>query len=163
MKKNYHPEKYIFPLLLVLVTTIIFVLASSSGEASSSQSSIFINAIISILNFWKIELISFQIEFLHIFVRKMIGHFALFGLDGIFGYLTFDVWLNWVKMKKILISILVGLVIASISELIQLFAPNRGPSIMDVLIDLAGFIVGVGFVLLIQKIHQVSSLKRKSS
>lgn len=80
-----------------------------------------------------------------------------------FGYLTFDSWLKWKHTRKVFLTIFVGLLIASISELIQLFAPNRGPSLMDVLIDLAGFIVGVGFVLLIQKIYQVSSLKKKHS
>ena len=46
--------------------------------------------------------------------------------------------------KKYLFSLLVGFLVGTIDECIQLFVPERGPHIRDVLIDTLGVIAGIG-------------------
>ena len=46
--------------------------------------------------------------------------------------------------KKYLFSLLIGFLVGTIDECIQLFVPERGPHIRDVLIDTLGVIAGIG-------------------
>lgn len=152
--------KYFYLVVFLITTAFIFIFAGFSGEQSSSQSGFLLNLISSLLDALQIHLNQEQLDTVHIVIRKLIGHFVIFGLDGIFAYLTFDSWLKYSKKAKIAISLGVGILIASLSEVIQLLAPERGPSIYDVLLDYSGFILGVIFVLLIGRLNRVSSLKK---
>ena len=82
----------------------------------------------------------------HQLIRKGAGHFALFFVDGVFGFVAF--FLTMFKKKKWWISLLVnsglllltGFALAGISELIQLISALHRVSLMsDVLIDFLGF------------------------
>ena len=84
----------------------------------------------------------------HQIVRKGAGHFALFFVDAIFGFIAFTLTIDLYK-KKWWISLLInaglllftGFALAGISELIQAIpALNRGASWTDVLIDFLGFL-----------------------
>ena len=76
-----------------------------------------------------------------LFVRKSIGHFSLFLLDGILGCLTFYLWFKK-RLKAWLCSIPIGIALAALSEFIQHFVPGRYGAVNDVIIDSTGFIFG---------------------
>ncbi len=85
----------------------------------------------------------------HSFIRKFIGHFFLFGIDAILLYLTIFFFfkdIDKVNKEKYLliilgITLLIGLVVAGSTEIIQLFVEDRTGSFSDVLIDFSGVIV----------------------
>ena len=82
---------------------------------------------------------------MHDFLRKLFGHFLLFGLSGIFTTLTLLVNIIIITKKKLLIyggiSIGFGISLASFSELIQSFVPGRAGAFTDVLIDFSGYLL----------------------
>ena len=81
----------------------------------------------------------------HMIVRKGIGHFSLFAATSLFGFLAFYFGSFEEKRFHLLIasgvSLLCGVALALISELIQLLpALKRGSSFIDVGIDSAGYL-----------------------
>lgn len=141
---------YIYLSLFILISTVIIVSASFSGEVSSEQSGTLLTVLVNVLNFFKINLSESALDVLHGIVRKLIGHFGIFFLDGIFAYLSSFYLLKYSNRTKLFMSLILGLFIAGLSEFIQLFAPERGPSLGDVMIDFLGFLVGVSLIILIQ-------------
>ena len=76
---------------------------------------------------------------------KLFGHFSLFLLDGLFLYL----FLIETKLKRAsayLLFVLVGLVLSSIGEIVQIFSDGRYPSVFDVILDFSGFLLPLLFV-----------------
>lgn len=98
-----------------------------------------------------------------LFIRKAIGHLALFGFTSIFGMLFFALW--WGKDNNPLLALgcttFSGFLLAGFSELIQYFTPGRGPSWNDVGIDFLGYIIGTIIVFLI--ILLVRFIKKKKA
>lgn len=93
------------------------------------------------------------------FIRKALGHYFLFFVDGIFGFWTFFLFLKDKKLKwTIIISLGVGLFMASLSEIIQTFIPLRAGRFSDVVIDFAGYLTATLLCYLILYL-----LKRKAS
>lgn len=105
------------------------------------------------------------------FVRKSLGHFLLFFIDGIIGLILM---INIFKTRKnnkyimpMVMSLSVGLFIASLSELIQHFIAGRNGNFADVGIDFAGYLLATAFTFLIyyifykskQRIIKQSSLR----
>ncbi|MCI2069301.1 MAG: VanZ family protein [Bacilli bacterium] len=84
----------------------------------------------------KLNFADFQLLF-----RKLIGHFALFMVTGIFGFLSFSfVFLPEKKDWVIGLScLLYGFFLALTSELIQYFVPGRYMTWEDIGTDFAGF------------------------
>ena len=100
------------------------------------------------------------------FIRKSIGHFLLFLASGVFTYLTLYTFLinNKKKYLSLIITIGVGLFIAILSEVIQHFVPTRFGSIIDVLTDFGGFILGTlitFLVIYLIKRHKKKKLEKK--
>jgi len=80
----------------------------------------------------------------HGFVRKLVGHFSLFLVDAVFGFIFFYTYLDnkkkwWIAL---LISLTLGFLIAGGSELIQFFVATRGGVWLDVWIDYSGYVAG---------------------
>ena len=103
-------------------------------------------------------------------VRKILGHFLCFAATGFFGYLTVLAFFFENRKKKILSlsSIaLIGLVLAFLSEFLQIFAGQRGPSFQDVMIDFSGYLSGMVLVfllhLLISKIRTKKKIQKDDS
>lgn len=94
----------------------------------------------------------------HSIFRKM-THFSEFALLGIEVFVLHAL-LCKIKPINVIFALLYGLGVAGIDEIIQIFS-NRGPSVIDVLIDFWGFSTAVLvltlFTLIIRKIR-----KRKS-
>ncbi len=98
-------------------------------------------------------------------VRKILGHFLCFAATGFFGYLTAATFFFENKKKKIisLSSIaFIGLVLAFLSEFLQIFAGQRGPSFLDVLIDYSGYLSGMIVILLLRLLIRKIQKRRKS-
>ena len=59
-------------------------------------------------------------------------------------------WYLLMGKRKPILAYLPGVCTACIDETIQCFVPGRGPRVTDVMIDLGGFTLGLGMILLIQ-------------
>lgn len=81
-------------------------------------------------------------------LRKL-AHLAEFTCLGILWC-----WYLLMGRKNPFWGLLPGLCTACVDEAIQCFVPGRGPRITDILIDLAGFSLGIGMMYLIQFIHK---------
>lgn len=94
------------------------------------------------------------------FIRKSIGHFLLFFVDGVLTYLflyELNKDVNYKRKKywhHIVLAVIFGVLFAGLSELIQYFVPTRYGSFMDIGVDSLGYILGVAItVLVIYLIH----------
>ena len=87
------------------------------------------------------------------FIRKAIGHFSLFGLDGVVTYLYFyflDKNKNIANRNMhIYFALVLGVIVAVGTELLQLVIPGRFGDIIDILIDIGGYVLGVAITFLI--------------
>ena len=86
-------------------------------------------------------------------VRKVFGHFSLFMINGVFTYLYFFFLDIEKKMKKnwlhLIYALSIGVIVAIFTELLQLVIPGRFGDIVDILIDIGGYLFGVGVTYLI--------------
>lgn len=102
---------------------------------------------------------SFWTSFVH-YTRKIIGHFSLFFLTGIFGILTFLSYFDNIKKQiSLWLNMGYGLYLATISELLQLIPKGRSCTIEDVLIDFIGY--NLGCLLILAIILIINKKKRK--
>ena len=145
--------------IVVFVCLSIFLIyeASMPGEVSSSHSGAVSGAIQdvtekvestvggsgevseSITNNWS--------TFTH-YVRKGIGHFGAFLVLASFG--TFGiVMLLKDKASGVLVSLVLGVSIATITELIQLHVPGRYGCYDDIILDSTGYLVGFALTLVV--------------
>jgi VanZ family protein len=87
------------------------------------------------------------------FIRKAFGHFGLFLLSGFFTSLALFLIINPFNDKKyyriILIALSSGLLLALLTETIQLYVPGRSGELTDVLIDFGGYLLGFSAIFLI--------------
>lgn len=101
------------------------------------------------------------------FIRKSVGHFSLFGLSGLFTYLFFYFLYEYKGYKyyylHVLFSLLTGIIVASLTEIIQLMVPGRCGDINDVLLDVGGFTIVLLLTLLITTIYKNIELKNKKN
>lgn len=149
-----------FVLLNLFIIIESCVPGAESGEQSSWVSTVAANAI----NFFHPETIN-STNWLSFdgFVRKFVGHYSLFFVDGLLGFFTFRLFLNkGPRYREVIGVIVVGLMVAIITECIQLLVPGRAGLITDVAIDFIGYLtpilIGYLVVLLIHVHH-----KRKAS
>jgi uncharacterized protein YjdB/VanZ family protein len=77
---------------------------------------------------------------LYIFVRKGIGHFALNFINGFLGFLTFYAYFTDKKLQYFWLSISVGIVLSTVAEGLQFFAPGRSPTWTDVVYNNTGYL-----------------------
>ena len=97
------------------------------------------------------------------FIRKAFGHFGLFAASGILSSLAFSLSLSphsWCKhYMNVMFSLVFGLFMGILTEMIQLTVPGRSGEAVDVLIDFSGYLLGtllLGLIifLVIRKIHK---------
>lgn len=94
-------------------------------------------------------------------VRKGLGHYTFFFISGFFGFLTFYFFTKEKRMQKtLLFSLLAGLVLASLSEFIQLYVPLRAGSIIDVLINFSGYLTATLLLTLIVYLINKKKIKK---
>lgn len=97
--------------------------------------------------------------------RKIIGHFSLFMVTGVFGMLfSYDVFFKKKKLQLLyvsLVNLVYGFSLAGISELCQMTAKGRGPSMKDVGIDTAGYALAIVVLVIIILIIKYKQSKKK--
>lgn len=83
-----------------------------------------------------------QEQTLYQFIRKGVGHFSLFFVDGILGYLTLYYFLKGQRRhgKYLLITLGMGLILAVALESLQFLAPGRSPLLSDAIINFLGYL-----------------------
>ena len=154
----------LFAVLFGVITAVILVFSGFNGEISSSQSGFVVNVLTSILRFFGIVLNDAQLETFAYLVRKLIGHFLIFVLDGLFAYFAYH---NLLEIKSkwlmIIISVATGFFVAGLSELIQFFTSGRSGNLIDVGIDLFGALVGVALAIFIAWPIKEKTEKRSAS
>lgn len=78
------------------------------------------------------------------YLRKAVGHFTLFFINGILGGLTFYYFLTRKSLLvRLTLALIPGVFFAGLSEFIQLFVPDRGATLFDVMIDSLGYLFAV--------------------
>ena len=150
---------YVFLTLVVAINVLIIVESCIGGEGSAAQSFSFSEAIANMIESIFPGAIKDHVAF-HSAIRKLVGHFLLFGLSGSFTSLTFvmnDYMIDKFKWKNIIFVLSIGLIVAIISELIQYFLPGRYGALIDIIIDFSGYLLFSGIVCLVY----ILILKRK--
>lgn len=150
-------KKYIFLIIYLFIITLIFFFALRNGEQSTTDSGRLIELLYKIIKLLKMDHIIDASSLAHV-VRKLIGHFGLFFVCGLFGCFTFHSFISDYK-KALLFHLLSGLLIAIISELLQLIPLNRSCQFTDVLIDYSGYIVCTAIYVLIIYLIKKKQLK----
>lgn len=136
--------------IFIALMVVILVFSGFSGEISSEQSGLVVDVLNAVLKFFGVILNADQLDAFAFFVRKLIGHFLIFLLDGLFAYLTLAS-VTFIKKKwlRLVIAISAMLLVAGSSELIQLFTSGRSGNFYDVGIDLSGALLGIAIAFLI--------------
>lgn len=68
---------------------------------------------------------------------KILGHFGLFMLDGLFGFM---IWKEFKSNKATLLFLIYAFVLSNLGEFIQLFSLERSATIHDVIVDFSGYV-----------------------
>lgn len=120
--------------------TVFFICytSSSNGESSSQQSGAFSSLLINIISFIRGEALSSgEINTIHFEIRKFIGHFSLFLINGLLS--LFILKFYYKKRMMFLYLMIFGIFLASLSETLQYFAGGRTFAINDILLDFFGY------------------------
>lgn len=148
MKKNI--TRIILAILLLGTFYIIFGFSGQDGEESSGlsrkETEFITDNIFQLSNESKIHCID-QLEYI---IRKL-AHFSIYTVVGILlmGFVsTYEIE----KIKKIYISIVVGIIYATSDEIHQAFIPDRSARLTDVIIDTMGIVLGIIIVLIFMKL-----------
>ena len=138
--------KYIYLVCYIFITIIIFAKAVEDGESSSASSNqvtdIVVDTIDTVTPGEESITDKYDIEDIRYFIRKVIGHFGIFLVLGVFSCLTYYLFLKR-KLLSFIIIILAGFLTAGVSEILQAIPEGRGPSFNDVLIDYVGYLIAV--------------------
>lgn len=92
-----------------------------------------------------------KFDHINYIVRKLIGHFGVFLVAAVFGILTVYFFVGKDKLRYFFsfVTLVIGLVVAMLSEYLQINAGDRGPSWNDVGIDFSGYALGAIITFLI--------------
>lgn len=91
-------------------------------------------------------------------ILRKIAHFAEFTTLGML--LSWHIaMLKKSKWQNMGLPVLAGVLVAAADETIQIFVPGRGPGVLDVAIDTAGVVLGVGLFTCLVTLHN----KRKQT
>lgn len=152
--KRYFIATIILTSLAVIVNVFIILQASLNGDKSTASSGLVVGLLKSIINAFSPNAINESNidNFTHI-VRKLVGHFGLFLVSGLLTTPSIYLWTRpqgWYKNYRLMyMSLSFGLLLAALTEIIQLFVPHRSGQFSDVLIDFGGYLLGFSLMILI--------------
>lgn len=141
-------KKIIFTLLYIILALVSIIFSLQNGEASSNESSFVTNIAIRVLNAITFNKINFEYDLIHLLIRKVIGHFSLFFLIGLFGYITYNLYFNSIK-KAWIVNLIVAIFIVVTSEGLQLLSRGRSCEFKDMIIDYSGCLLATLICVLI--------------
>lgn len=139
-------KKVIFTIMTLLWVAVIFSFSLQPGEVSGDISGSFLRKMLEWFAPGLFEQLKTmpkqQLEFWHIVLRKC-AHFTEFAVLGVLSCLTL---LQTKVSRRGFVAMVFCLVIASMDETLQLFVDGRAGRVLDVMIDGAGALVGIGVV-----------------
>ena len=138
-------KKKLATVLILLTLAFIWGNSLRTGEASQETSTGILDWINSFLNLGEAEA-----AIAHHLIRKA-AHFTEFACLG--ALLAWRAHLNEEK-PPIALPVLLGMAAGLVDESIQLFTPDRGPSLTDVWLDTSGVLAGVLLLLLGQHLKK---------
>ena len=152
--KRYLVATIILTFLAVVVNAFIILQSCLNGARSTESSGFVVNILKAIINSVSPNAINDgNIGTFSNLVRKLVGHFGLFVISGLFTTSSLYLWFRPQKCYKnyrlLYLSLGFGLFLAILTEIIQLFVPHRSGQFTDVLIDFSGYIVGTGIIILV--------------
>ncbi len=119
--------KYISLILSIVFTGAIFSMSMMSGSNSNDLSLWITDDLLNIIN-KIIPANNLDLDTLNLIIRKA-GHVFEYLILGSLWFLTSKYWrISLVKL------VVIGIMVASLDELIQVFSVDRGPSVVDILI-----------------------------
>lgn len=145
--------RVILIILLIMTFGIIFGFSSQDGEKSggiSKKITIAITNPIKSIQEKPIEEKEAIIERTESVIRK-IAHFSIYTLVGFLLMLLFSTY-KIKEFNRLSISLIIGIIYATLDEIHQSFIPERSASIFDVILDGQGVLFGICISLLIIKI-----------
>jgi len=144
--------KIIKHILLILWCLLIFFFSNESGEVSAGRSETITNNTINTYE----EIFNKEVknkekvsDNLENIIRKT-AHFSLYTVLGILTFLVLKEYPLDLR-KQIIYSIIFCILYAISDEIHQIFTSDRGPRILDVLIDTLGSTTGILIILLFLK------------
>lgn len=139
-------KKIIFTIMTFLWVAVIFSFSLQPGDVSGNISGSFLRKVLEWFApgvFEQLETMpQEQLEFWHMILRKC-AHFTEFAVLGVLSSLTL---LQTKVLRRGLSAVAFCLVIASMDETLQLFVDGRAGRVLDVIIDGAGALIGIGVV-----------------
>ena len=87
--------------------------------------------------FFATQLNDFELKTMVALGAKILGHFGLFMLDGLFGFM---IWKEFKSNKATLLFLIYAFVLSNLGEFIQLFSLERSATIHDVILDFSGYV-----------------------
>lgn len=87
--------------------------------------------------FFASQLNDFELKTMVALGAKILGHFGLFMLDGLFGFM---IWKEFKSNKATLLFLIYAFVLSNLGEFIQLFSLERSATIHDVILDFSGYV-----------------------
>lgn len=151
-------EKYIkiINLILIIIWMLtVFIFSNENGAKSQSTSRIVTKTIVKIFtcnqNLTQDETTKL-IENTDYIVRKL-AHFSIYILGGIL-ILNYINTFKGKANKKIVISIIIGVLYAMLDEFHQYFISGRSAQVLDICIDSLGVITGVSLINIIEKFRR---------
>ncbi len=140
-------------LILLLLETffIIFGFSNQNGEESGSLSTNLTKLILKQINHDEAQNDEQVIKKVEVVVRKL-AHFSIYTLVGFLLMSLFSTY-KLQERKRILFTLIIGILYAISDEIHQAFVPERGPQITDVMIDSLGVTFGIIIVLTLLKTY----------
>ena len=145
-------KKYLFFMILSIILALAIngyiIMHSCLNATESSKASAGVTDLIkNFINFFKHDAINdSNYGSFSTFIRKAFGHFGLFAVSGLLTSLAIYLSLSpysWCKpYMNVMFSLVFGLFMGLLTEIIQLGVPGRSGEITDVLIDFSGYLVG---------------------
>lgn len=155
MNKKINLLRAILIILLVIMFGTIFNFSDQDGEKSGSLSrEVTENVTKNVKSIQKLEKSQKEkvLDKIEHFIRKL-AHFSLYMVVGILTMSLVSTY-DLKQIKRIGISLSVGVLYAATDELHQAFIPARTAAVGDVCIDSCGAVVGILFVMIVLKIAQ---------
>ena len=152
--KKYEILKWIIFGIAVAINIFIIVNSFITGEASAKESNRIAHETADVINTIKPETITEKnFDKFAFNIRKLVGHYGLFVVSGIFSTWAIYLFLKETKAGyfafQLAITFGLGLFLAFFTEFVQIFVADRTGAIKDVGIDFAGYFTGVLPVFLI--------------
>ena len=146
--------KWVILVIAIAINLFILINAFITGEASAKESNMVAHTVADVVNTVKPETITpSNFDRFAFDIRKLVGHFGLFSVSGIFSSWALYLYVKDSKagyfLWQLLITFGFGFVMAVTSEFAQIFVEGRTGAWADVGIDFGGYFLGVLLVFLI--------------